>query len=309
MPRLARVVAVGLPHHITQRGNYQQDVFRSDGDRITYLGLIAEYCKQAQFRLIGYCLMTNHVHLIVVPEREDSLARGLGLAHCRYAHCVNARRRSTGHLWQNRYYSTAMDEAHLRCAMRYVERNPVRAGMVRNAVEYVWSSARAHLTGLDATGMLDLPYWAARASREEWRDELGVTEAAGELAAIRAKTATGRPLGSKDFVAALERKMGRVLEPRATGRPRKRLEGEAPSAIQTALSFALGQENGNSKPGTGFRDNRLAPSRRQSSGSLPDLEATAEEAGDGPGVDTGEIAADAIQSHRGNTQARRPVLG
>jgi len=130
MSRIARVVAVGLPHHITQRGNYRQDVFGSDADRITYLGLISEYCKPARLRLIGYCLMTNHVHLIAVPEREDSLARGVGQAHCRYAHCVHARRHTTGHLWQNRFYSTVMDETHLLWAMRYVERNPVRAGMV-----------------------------------------------------------------------------------------------------------------------------------------------------------------------------------
>ncbi len=245
MPRLARVVAVGLPHHITQRGNYRQRVFCSESDRITYLGLISEYCKPARLRLIGYCLMTNHVHLIAVPEREDSLARGLGQAHCRYAHCVNARQRSTGHLWQNRFYSTVMDEAHLLSAMRYVERNPVRAGMVADAAEYHWSSAIAHLTGLDETGSLDLPYWAARVSREEWRGELGVPEEPEELAAIRTQTTTGRPLGSKDFVAELGRKMRRVLEPRAVGRPRKRAEGDAPHAVQTALTFALGQETGN----------------------------------------------------------------
>ena len=245
MSRLARVVAVGLPHHITQRGNYRQDVFGSDSDRVTYLGLISEYCKPARLRLIGYCLMTNHVHLIAVPEREDSMARGLGQAHCRYAHCVNARRRSTGHLWQNRFYSTVMDEAHLLSAMRYVERNPVRAGMVADAAEYRWSSAVAHLTGRDATGSLDLGYWAARVSREEWRSELAVTEEPDDLAAIRAQTATGRPLASKDFVAELGRKLRRVLEPRAIGRPRKTAEGGTPSVVQTALPFALGQESGN----------------------------------------------------------------
>ena len=247
MSRLARVVAVGLPHHITQRGNYRQDVFCGDGDRLIYLGLISEYCKPARLRLIGYCLMTNHVHLIVVPEREDSLARGLGQAHCRYAHCANARRHSTGHLWQNRFYSTVMDEPHLRSAMRYVERNPVRAGMVADAGEYAWSSASAHLTGLDVTGMLDLQYWTARMSLEEWRSELGVAEEADELAAIRIQTATGRPLGSREFVAALGRKMRRVLEPRAIGRPRKRGEADAPGVLQTALSFALGQERGNTE--------------------------------------------------------------
>ena len=246
MPRLARVVAVGLPHHITQRGNYRQRVFWSESDRITYLGLISEYCKPARLRLIGYCLMTNHVHLIAVPEREDSLARGLGQAHCRYAHCVNARQRSTGHLWQNRFYSTVMDEAHLLSAMRYVERNPVRAGMVADAAEYRWSSAIAHLTGLDVTGSLDLPYWAARVSREEWRGELGVTGGARR---------TGRdphPNGDRE-AARLEglrrrRWVGRCggcwnrarLDDRGSART-----GDAPDAVQTALTFALGQESGN----------------------------------------------------------------
>jgi putative transposase len=93
------VVAAGLPHHVTQRGNYRQNVFSSDTDRLTYLGLLREYSQPARLRLIGYCLMTNHVHLIVVPERADSLARGLGQAHCRYAHAVHARLHATGHLW------------------------------------------------------------------------------------------------------------------------------------------------------------------------------------------------------------------
>src|ERR1017187_793371 len=245
MPRLARVVSPGLAHHVTQRGNYRQSVFGNDEDRVTYLALISEYCKPARLRLIGYCLMTNHVHLIVVPERDDSLARGLGQAHCRYAHCVNARRHSTGHLWQNRFYSTVMDESHLLAAMRYVERNPVRAGMVADAAAYRWSSAVADLSGLDATGSLDLRYWAARISREEWHSELGITEDPDELAAIRTQTATGRPLGSEKFVAELERNMRRVLEPRAIGRPRKSPERGASGAVQTALSFVVGQENGN----------------------------------------------------------------
>ena len=138
-----------------------------------------------------------------------------------------------------------MDESHLPAAMRYVEGNPVRAGMVADAAGYRWSSAMAHLTGLDVTGSLDLGYWAARIGPEEWRSELGVMEDPDELAAIRAQTAAGRPLGSKEFVAELGRKMRRVLEPRATGRPRKRPEGDAGSAVQTALSFVLGQESGN----------------------------------------------------------------
>jgi putative transposase len=151
----------------------------------------------------------------------------------------------TGYLWQSRFYCTVMDESHLPAAMRYVEGNPVRAGMVADAAGYRWSSAMAHLTGLVATGSLDLRYWAARVGPEEGRSELGVTEDPEELAAIRTQTATGKPLGSQEFVAELGRKMRRMLEPRATERPRKRPEGDASNAEQAALSFVLGQENGN----------------------------------------------------------------
>ena len=235
MPRLARVVATGLPHHVTQRGNYRQNVFSSDTDRLTYLGLLCEYSRPAGLRLIGYCLMTNHVHLIVVPEREDSLARGVGQSHCRYAHAVHARLHATGHLWQNRFYSTVMDEAHLLSAMRYVERNPVRAGMVADAAEYRWSSARAHVGGYDPTASLDLEYWGSRMGQEDWRRELGTAEEAEEMAMIRGRTASGRPMGSKEFITGLARKMQRELEPRAAGRPRKKpAEGDS-HAVQTAL--------------------------------------------------------------------------
>ena len=147
MSRLARVVAPGVPHHVTQRGNCRQDIFYGDEDRTTYLGLVAEYSKAVHLKLIGYCLMTNHVHPIVIPEHPDSLARALGPAHCRYAHWMHARQRCTGHLWQNRFFSTVMDDAHTVAAMRYIERNPVRTAMVPEAWGYRWSSAAAHVTG------------------------------------------------------------------------------------------------------------------------------------------------------------------
>ena len=110
--------AVGRPHHITQRGNYRQDVFLFEEDRSTYLGLLGEYARVAELRIVGYCLTTNHVHLIAIPEREDSLAKALGQAHCRYAQWAHARRHCVGHLWQNRFFSTALDEPHMMAAMR-----------------------------------------------------------------------------------------------------------------------------------------------------------------------------------------------
>lgn len=179
--------------------------------------------------------MTNQAHLIVVPEREDSLARGVGQAHCRYAHEMHARLHATGHLWQDRFYSAVMDEAHLLSAMRYIERNPVRAGMVANAAAYRWSGASAHLSGYGPTGVLDLEYWRARIRPEDWRSELGIREPADELAMIRAQTASGRPIGSKEFIAELGRRMRRVLAPRPVRRPRKKAAESEGHGAQAAL--------------------------------------------------------------------------
>ena len=221
MSRLARVVAPGAPHHVTQRGNYRQDIFYSDEDRTTYLGLLVEYSTTAHLKLIGYCLMTNHVHLIVIPERPDSLARALGPAHCRYAHWMHARQRCTGHLWQNRFFSTVLDDAHTVAAMRYVERNPVRAGIVPEAWNYSRSSAAAHVADRDETGSLDLGYWAGRFRPADWQQELAGGEDAAALDTIRRNTLSGRPAGSKEFVAGLGIVLQRRLNPGRAGRPRK----------------------------------------------------------------------------------------
>jgi|GEM_PF-31606 len=241
MARLARVVAAGLPHHVTQRGNFRQGVFLCDEDRSTYLGLLKQYAERANFRLVGYCLMSNHVHLIVVPEREDSLAKALGPAHCRYAHWMHARQHCVGHLWQNRFFSTVLDEAHLVSAMRYVERNPVRAGLVADAAEYAWSSAAAHVTGQDAEGVLDVAYWAERFAPEDWRARLETQEEPAEVETLRDHTETGRPLGSKEFVAELGRRLRRLLEPRRVGRPRKVVEKEEAACRLRCLAEKSGK--------------------------------------------------------------------
>ena len=133
---MARAVAVGMAHHITQRGNYRQTVFFDDGDRQLYLAVLQENASRYRLRLLGFCLMSNHVHLIAVPEREDSLACALGRTHADYARWLHIRQRQTGHLWQNRFYSCPLDHAHCWAAMRYVERNPVRAGMVETAWQW-----------------------------------------------------------------------------------------------------------------------------------------------------------------------------
>lgn len=144
MSRVARIVVPGFAHHVTQRGNRRADVFETDEDRHAYLRFLTQYADKHGLSVWAYCLMTNHVHLVVVPEREDSLAKALRDAHTVYAMRFNTRTRLSGHVWQGRFYSCPMDETHLWTAVRYVERNPVRAGLVSRAEDYPWSSAPAH---------------------------------------------------------------------------------------------------------------------------------------------------------------------
>ena len=138
---------VGLPHHITQRGTDRQRVFYTDSDREVYLSLLRISAEQARLRILAYCLMTNHVHLVAVPEEASSMMVALRRAHGRYAAYLNVRRARTGHLWQNRFYSCALDGPHTRVALRYVERNPgvgrlSRLGGCVSVVERLGSSKR-----------------------------------------------------------------------------------------------------------------------------------------------------------------------
>ncbi len=130
MPRMARVVAVGLPHHITQRGNYRQDVFLNADDKGRYLAWVQEYSVKYNLSILAYCLMQNHIHFIAIPNQPDSLARAFNSAHMRYSQYFNSKLKRRGHLWQGRFYSCVLDESHLVLAARYIERNPVRAGLV-----------------------------------------------------------------------------------------------------------------------------------------------------------------------------------
>ena len=170
MPRRARVVAVGVPHHVTQRGNNRQQVFFSDAHRRLYLALLAEQAERYRLQILGYCLMPNHVHAIVVPEMQTSMAQGLGRAHNAYSRYFNQSRRRSGHLWQNRFYSAPLDRAHLSEALRYVDLNPVRARLTDEPLEYRWSSAQAHAAGCDAAGLIDPRAWQANCPRGDWSD-------------------------------------------------------------------------------------------------------------------------------------------
>jgi putative transposase len=221
MPRIARIVVPGAAHHVTQRGNNRQDVFFTDDDRRVYLELLLGQGSRHGFRVEGYCLMTNHVHVVGVPEREQSLALAIGRANMLYTQHINKLHGRSGHLWQNRFYSCALDEAHAMNALCYVELNPVRAGMVRNAWDYPWSSAAAHC-GHDPDNLcLNLAAWREKMPPRDWMRTLRtVARETGTMEAVQRATHTGRPLGDDSFLSKLEHRLGRRLRPLPVGRPK-----------------------------------------------------------------------------------------
>ena len=220
MPRIARIVIPGQVYHITQRGNNRQDILFVPDDYRFYLELLKEQSERHGLEVLGYGLMTNHVHLVGIPEKEDSLAKALGRAHFLYTQYINRMHGRSGHLWQNRFYSCLLDRQHYWAAMRYVERNPVRANIVRRAWEYPWSSASAHVTGQDPNTVISLQRWEAM-SPPDWRAALAEAESKEDLETLRSHTRTGRPLGSDSFLSKLERALGRRLRPLPVGRPKK----------------------------------------------------------------------------------------
>ena len=218
MPRIARVIAPGYPHHLTQRGNRRQPTFFRDDDYREYLALMAEWCEKCGVAVWAYCLMPNHVHLIVVPASAEALRRAVGEAHRRYTRYVNFREGWRGHLWQGRFASFVMDERYLLAAARYVELNPVRAGLVARPEAYRWSSAAAHLAGRDDALVQVAPLLGMV---RDWGRFLAQELPGEEAKALRAHERTGRPLGADLFITNLETALGRILHKRKAGRKPK----------------------------------------------------------------------------------------
>ena len=213
MSRLPRLVIPGHPHHVTQRGNRRAQTFFEDGDYLLYRDLLAEAAHKAGTQIWAYWLMPNHVHLIVVPEDEDGLRRTFADAYRRYTGYITARLRVTGHLWQGRFGSLAMDEKHLLNAVRYVSLNPVRAHLVERADQWRWSSAAAHLAGQDDELVKVQPVL----DRYGDFSTLLVTDHEDDYLKLRQSETTGRPLGSNAWIERLERQTGKTLRPRKRG--------------------------------------------------------------------------------------------
>ncbi|MEO0410411.1 MAG: transposase [Pseudomonadota bacterium] len=218
MPRLPRLVVPGHPHHVTQRGNRREPVFFCDDDYRVYLDLLREWACKAETQIWAYCLMPNHVHLILTPRESDGLRGTLGETHRRYTRHINFREGWRGHLWQERFHSFPMDEDHLIACARYVALNPAAAGMVARARDWPWSSARAHLEGV-SDGVTTLAPLSERIG--DWSALLdgGMDEAMAKRLEMHLRT--GRPLGSDAFIGALEKRLGKTVSPGKPGRPRK----------------------------------------------------------------------------------------
>jgi len=215
MARMARIVIPNIPHHITQRGNRSQKVFFSDKDKTFYLNLLYKHAKEAGLTFWAYCLMDNHVHLIAIPEREDSLAKGIGDTHKYYTRMVNFRENWRGYLWQGRFSSFPLDEKYLYAAIRYVERNPIRAGIVKRAQDYEFSSAKAHVYKTKDYLLSDN---FVTDEIRDWEAFLSGEDKEQDIKLFKKHARVGRPLGQEDFIENLEKMTGRVLKLRKPGR-------------------------------------------------------------------------------------------
>jgi putative transposase len=220
MPRIARVCAINYPHHITQRGNNRETVFFDDEDRKFYLRILSKYSDEWDFEIWAYCLMTNHVHILAVPKKEESLAKGIGITNLVYTQYFNRRYDRSGRLWQNRFFSTIIErEPYLWAVARYIERNPVRVDMVKKAEDYHWSSAKAHVLRAKDNILLG----------KSWLEENEINAYLNFLrkddslidSQIRKVTSTGRPLGHEEFIKNIGEMIGRGIFAKGVGRPKK----------------------------------------------------------------------------------------
>jgi putative transposase len=222
MARMARLVVPGLPHHVTQRGVRSMAIFPSDREREAYLQFMNEQCRRFEVQVLAWCLMTNHVHLLLVPPEETTLARAVGEAHKRYTRMRNFADGSRGYLFQGRFGSCVLDERHLLAAARYTELNPVRSGLAARAEDWPWSSARFHLGLAEADPLIaDRTLLGLVKDAQGWRELLAEQDGEAE-ASVRRRSRTGRPAGDVSFTRKLERRTGRALVPGKPGRPKKR---------------------------------------------------------------------------------------
>ena len=221
MAREARLVETDIAFHVTARGNYRQTVFFSDADRAEYLDLLDHHAAFEGLEIFGWCLMTNHIHMLAVPRQRDALARTMRRTQSDYSQRLNRRVGSRcGHLWQSRFYSCPLAGDAVWTVLRYIELNPVRAGLVAAAEQSQWSSAAVHCGLRVAPSILSTTEWGRVWTPDRWQSVLAHGAGEREFDVIRQATQRGVPLGDQDFISGLEHRAGRTLAIRPVGRPR-----------------------------------------------------------------------------------------
>ena len=225
MPRRARIVLPGYPHHLIQRGANKAECFASDRERRTYLGLLDELAEMYGCAVHAYVLMDNHVHLLMTPQRSDGpslLMKHLGQRFVQY---VNRKHLRSGPLWGGRFRSCVVDsDEYLMCCYRYIELNPVRAGMVRAPAEFEWSSYRTNAQGEPSLFLAPHRNYLSLGpspleQRSAYRRLFAENLSSQRVAQIRNATNSGSALGNEAFVAAVERAIGRPARNGRAGRP------------------------------------------------------------------------------------------
>ena len=218
MPRIARAVMVDYPHHITQRGNNRQKVFFAQYTWRRYLDWLTEYAQKHQVDILAYCLMTNHIHLLVKPRQSASLAKTMQGLNLKYTQFINHQYHRTGRIWAGRFYSCIIDaENYLWAVARYIEQNPLRAKMVRRAEDYPYSSAPAHILG-----QADEVLTEALFPDEERIDYIKFVRSAipdKEMKFLRYSTGNDKPLGNDKFIRRIEKALGCSFEVKPAGCP------------------------------------------------------------------------------------------
>jgi putative transposase len=219
MARLARSTIAGYPHHVLQRGSFDQPVFETDADYRRYLDWLEEYARRYAVDIWAYCLMPTHVHFICVPKADGGLAKAFNTTHMRYAQYFNGKREVTGPLWRPRFMSCVLDEPAVHEEVRFIETNPVRAGIVSVPHAYPWSSARSHVTGSPDPVLTDGHFHDS--ARTDWGAYLSSRGDEALHRRVLERLKTGRPVGDPEFLRTLEAIAGRRLEALPRGRPRR----------------------------------------------------------------------------------------
>ena len=218
MARIARVVAPEYPHHIIQRGNRRQKVFFQQDDYDEYLRLLNSYSHRFNIDVLAYCLMPNHIHIIVMPHKGSSLAQAIGETHRNYTRFINFREKWRGYLWQGRFSSYILDERYLLAATRYILLNPVRAGLAKKPWDYKWSSAKHHLRSNNSSLVKDN---LLHELIGDWKYFLATAPNNGDIRLLQLHERTGRPLGDNTFIEKLESLLKVDLKKKRAGRKKK----------------------------------------------------------------------------------------